>query len=92
MSMGVRSACRGVKPSPIPRSEWPEIDQEQLAIIQDLRAEKHAALKSSRQLARFLCGISSPAAQRVRLSRHDAFGLLGGTPFAEILRVVETFA
>ncbi|MFC7339577.1 ATP-dependent DNA helicase RecQ [Haloferula chungangensis] len=82
--------CRGVKPAKIPRSNWPEVDQEQLAIIQSLCAEKHASLKTARQLARFLCGISSPAAQRARLTRHDAFGLLEGTPFAEVLRVVET--
>ena len=83
--------CRGVKPAKVPRSPMREVDQEQLAIIQELRAEKHAPLKTPRQLARFLCGISSPAAQRARLTRHDAFGLLEGLPFAEVLRVVETF-
>ncbi|MGB6220896.1 RecQ family ATP-dependent DNA helicase [Haloferula sp.] len=82
--------CRGVGPVAIPRSRWPDVGQDQLAIIQDLRSEKHASLKTARQLTRFLCGISSPAAQRARLTRHDAFGLLEGTPFAEVQRVVET--
>ncbi|MEP4078104.1 RecQ family ATP-dependent DNA helicase [Haloferula sp.] len=82
--------CRGVKPTPIPCSEVPEVDQDQLAAIQELRAEKHAALKTARQLARFVCGISSPAAQRARLTRHDAFGLLDGVPFDEALRLLKT--
>lgn len=82
--------CRGLKAMVIPRSCLKEMDQDDLAIIQNLRSEKHAALKTARQLTRFLCGISSPAAQRARLSRHDAFGLLEGRPFSEVQRVVET--
>jgi ATP-dependent DNA helicase RecQ len=40
-------------------------------------------------LARFLCGIRSPATTRDRLVRHEAFGLLAGVPFAEILALVD---
>jgi ATP-dependent DNA helicase RecQ len=83
--------CRGVKPTSIPRSAIDEIDPERLEIIQALRAERHACLKGSRQLARFLCGISSPAVTRARLSRHDAFGLLENHPFEDVLTMVETF-
>lgn len=83
--------CRGVEPTKVPRAEVGEIDHEQLAIVQDLRAEGHACLKGSRQLARFLCGISSPAVTRARLSRHDAFGLLENHPFEDVLAMVETF-
>jgi ATP-dependent DNA helicase RecQ len=52
--------------------------------------ERHAALKTPRQLARFLCGITSPAVTRARLGRHDAFGLLESRPFAEVLFLAET--
>ena len=77
--------CRGTSPSPLPRATPAEITLEDLALIQALREERHAALRSARQLARFLCGISSPAAQRERLTRHNAFGLLEQVPFAEVL-------
>lgn len=83
--------CRGIPPTEIPRAEIEEIDQEQLEMVQALRSECHACLKGSRQLARFLCGISSPAVTRARLSRHDAFGLLGNHPFEDVLTMVETF-
>ncbi len=43
------------------------------------------ALRHPRQLARFLCGLSSPALQRDRLNRHDDYGLLAEVPFQEVL-------
>ena len=57
--------------------------------IRALVAENHAALGSPRQLARFLCGMSSPAATKARLSRHDAYGLLTELPFSEVLNIAE---
>ncbi|MBE2205315.1 MAG: hypothetical protein IAE94_13360, partial [Chthoniobacterales bacterium] len=62
-----------------------EISLEDLKIIQTLRSEQHAALRSPRPLARFLCGIRSPATLRDRLTRHDAFGLLEDMPFRSVL-------
>jgi len=82
--------CRGIDPAPIPRSAVDGIDQESLAMVQELRSEGHACLKGSRQLARFLCGITSPAVTRARLSRHDCFGLLEAHPFEDVLTLVET--
>ena len=55
-------------------------------------AEKHAALRQPRQLARFLCGITSPAAARERLSRHDHFGMLAEVPFQTVLTQAESLA
>lgn len=81
--------CRGKKPEALPRDCVPEIGMEDLQLIQALREERHAALKSARQMARFLCGISSPAAQRARLTRHDAFGLLERVPFDDVLAMAE---
>lgn len=47
----------------------------------------HPALASQRALAKFLCGIHSPAASRARpsLSRDPNFGSLSGVPFAHVL-------
>ncbi len=43
------------------------------------------ALGHPRQRARFLCGITSPAATRARLARDPLFGALRPYPFAEVL-------
>jgi len=77
-------AARGLAYSPTP-----EITQEQMTAIRHVKDERHAALRSPRQLARFLCGISSPAAQRAKLARHESFGLLEHVPFAEVLVIAE---
>jgi ATP-dependent DNA helicase RecQ len=50
--------------------------------------ERHPALATPRQLARFLSGMTSPAATRAGLTRHDAFGMLADIPFREILDLV----
>jgi ATP-dependent DNA helicase RecQ len=46
-------------------------------------------LRAKRQLARFLCGISSPAVTRDRLTRHDAFGRLEAVPFSKVLEYLD---
>jgi ATP-dependent DNA helicase RecQ len=54
----------------------------------DLRALVDAhpeALGVPRQQARFLCGLSSPAATRAKLTRHPLFGALADHRFADVL-------
>jgi ATP-dependent DNA helicase RecQ len=53
--------------------------------LQKLLAERHAALASPRQVARFLCGLTSPATTRAKLRSHPMYGLLGATPFHDVL-------
>jgi ATP-dependent DNA helicase RecQ len=43
------------------------------------------ALGDARQQARFLCGLTSPAAGQARLSRNPLFGLLEEHRFADVL-------
>jgi len=43
------------------------------------------ALGEARQLARFLCGLTSPATSRARLSRHALFGALAERRFGQVL-------
>jgi ATP-dependent DNA helicase RecQ len=50
-----------------------------------LRAEHAFALGQPRQLARFLCGLSSPATVRTKLTRHELYGALAAHRFAEVL-------
>ena len=83
--------CTGSSTSPLPRSPEKDIPLADLKTIQALRAEGHASLRGSRQFSRFLCGISSPATTRERLTRHDAFGLLEDVPFQKVLEQMEAW-
>ncbi len=48
------------------------------------------ALETPRQRARFLCGITSPATTRARLTREPIFGSLADRRFADVLAWCET--
>jgi ATP-dependent DNA helicase RecQ len=54
-----------------------------------LRAEHAGELGQPRQLARFLCGLSSPATTRARLSRHELYGALSAHRFADVLSAID---
>ena len=58
----------------------------------ELCTEHRGALGDARQRARFLCGISSPAQTRARLTRHPLFGAAEDRPFADVLRWCENGA
>ena len=51
-------------------------------------AERHEALASPRQLARFLCGIGTPKTSRGKLGKHALFGAYEKVPFGVILDAV----
>ena len=68
----------------LPTTPAREISEEDATAVQELLAERKTALRTARQLTRFLCGISSPAAQRAKLPRHDAFALLEGMPYVDV--------
>jgi ATP-dependent DNA helicase RecQ len=52
----------------------------------ELCTKQPGALGDARQRARFLCGISSPAQTRARLTRHPLFGVAQDRPFTDVLR------
>lgn len=82
------SGCLGQNHSLPPRQTQP-VD---LDIVQEVIDEGPAALTQPRQLARFLCGISSPKVSRAKLSRHSRFGALAEIPFTEVLEACEQLA
>ena len=84
--------CAGEAAFSLPASHEAEISLQQIAAINALRKEGHAALRGKRQLARFLCGISSPAVTRDRLTRHDAFGMLEEVAFSKVQEYLNTCA
>jgi len=83
--------CRG-EPSggPLPGSKRRAIDADAVACMTALHRENHPALRSPRQLARFLCGLASPATSRARLLRDERFGVLREIPFREVLTQAES--
>jgi ATP-dependent DNA helicase RecQ len=60
------------------------------ARLATLRREHTDALGQPRQLARFLCGLSSPATTRAKLSRHELYGVLAAHRFADVLAFCST--
>ena len=92
-----RGARRAVRPlhvlphrsrrsvSPEPRPQPPlaaEVDGDALAA---LVSANPAALGAARQQARFLCGITSPATTRAKLTRDELFGVVAGRRFDDVL-------
>ncbi len=83
--------CEGsMAVGPLPETEPAGIAQDDLKAIQRLVKEGHPALRTPRQLARFLCGINSPATLRDRLTRHDEFARLQRVDFRDVLAQCES--
>ena len=72
----------------LPRTAPLEPAAAEAEIARRIRAENHPPLTHPRQLARFLCGITSPAAIRARLNRHPDFGALGEFPFQKVMGIL----
>ncbi|MCD6525429.1 MAG: RecQ family ATP-dependent DNA helicase [Desulfuromonas sp.] len=85
---GQCSSCLQSSMRPVESAAPPQVSAEELTIIEQLQAEQHSALAHPRQLTRFLCGITSPAAGKARLTRDPRFGCLAEFPFAEVLEKV----
>ncbi len=91
LDCGVCTRCRNPDKAPLPLPIGPEraITLAEAGQIRELVRARHPALRHPRQLARFLCGISSPAAQRDKLTKHECFGLLATVPFDTVLAHAE---
>jgi ATP-dependent DNA helicase RecQ len=70
-------------------TDLPSLSDTDLQIICEVKALNNDLLSSPRNLAKFLCGISSPATSRCRpaLSKHQYFGALKHVPFELIMQV-----
>ncbi len=82
--------CRGVPAHAVKRPPARRPADDEWQALRALADERHAALATPRQLARFLCGLTSPASTRARLTRHAAFGLLADLPFADVFAMTQT--
>lgn len=83
--------CREITPTKLKSSKPRKITEGELLDIRKLADAKHAALGTPRQMARFLCGMSSPASMRARLYRLNGYGMLSDLPFGEVEVVAESF-
>jgi len=83
---GKCSACRGEGGVLLEEGEGLKIQHEQLEVIRRIHDEGHSALKAPRQMAKFLCGMTSPATTRARLTtKHDDFGVYEDYLFSDVL-------
>lgn len=83
------SRCAQVAARPLPPPTYSPPSDAHLADIRRLRSEHHKALQHPRQLARFLCGLSSPATTRSKLRQHALYGKFESVPFHEVLKFVD---
>jgi ATP-dependent DNA helicase RecQ len=81
--------CLGQGYEPLPEPARRAFSTEDRAIVRALLDEKQKALATRRQLARFLCGLGSPATTRGKLTRDPRFGALAEFPFSRVLKLVE---
>jgi ATP-dependent DNA helicase RecQ len=81
--------CLGRPVGDLPERPRRTLGKEQREVAESVRAEGHPALATPRQLARFLCGLASPATSRAKLTRDPRFGAFAGVPFAKILQLAE---
>lgn len=82
--------CQNQFAGELPQPTTREIDTGEKELIQSLKSERHSALSTPRQLARFLCGLNSPATTKAKLRSHPAFAMLEGVPFATILSALKS--
>lgn len=65
-------------------------DPQAKRLVAEVAAERHPVLTHPRSLARFLCGLRSPALQgRGGLQNDRRFGRLGRVPFEQVLELAE---
>jgi ATP-dependent DNA helicase RecQ len=62
------------------------VDAGKIAALQKANPK---ALRSARQVARFLCGLSSPLVTQAKLSKHPEFGSLAEIPFHIVMKAAE---
>ena len=83
---GKCSSCFGVKtPRQLERAKVDDVTMNELELIHELLAEKRPVLSSPERVARFLCGIYSPAMMRYRMYSHDSWGMLGRLAYDDVL-------
>jgi ATP-dependent DNA helicase RecQ len=85
---GICNHCRQSNLSTVTAPQMLALVPAATQLLQQLQAEQHAALAQPRQLARFLCGLPSPATSRSSLKNHRDFGALADCGFQLVLAAI----
>jgi ATP-dependent DNA helicase RecQ len=86
---GICNHCRNTSPAQVELPLATPLSSAQQTLIDNLKSEGHAVLRQPRQMARFLCGLPSPATSRSTLKSHRAFGVLADVSFSVVLAASE---
>ncbi len=86
---GVCSACRGEGQQTLPSPSRLPIGTSARSAVEALARRFPDLLDSPRQKARVLCGLSSPALTRARISRQPVYGICHRVPFADVLEQLQ---
>ncbi len=78
------SACLQQGPWTIPETGARSIGSSALKLIDELVSQYPDRFTTVRDKARFLCGLSSPAFVRAKLTRHPGFGVCDRVPFRDV--------
>ena len=81
--------CRGLEIPSMPPERPDSLNSAERSDVASLLREGRDALARPRQVARFLCGLASPAASRARLTRDPRFGSMAHHRFATLVRAAE---
>lgn len=83
---GMCNHCRSDQPTKVNSPTAAPLTSAQQNLITTLKNEGHVVLQQPRQLARFLCGLPSPATSRSTLKSHPAFAALADVSFTVVLQ------
>lgn len=84
--------CRTGEPATritLPATSIPPFSEQDDEDIRALIFEENPALGSPRALTRYLCGLTSPATTRAKLTKREEFGRWAAVPFRQVFQQVE---
>jgi ATP-dependent DNA helicase RecQ len=84
--------CRTGTPASVvelPATPIPPFTSADTEAIRALTSEAHPSLATPRAVTRLLCGLTSPATTRAKLTKRPEFGRYAATPFRTVLAQVE---
>ena len=82
------TACLGEAADALPKQDAPQMGSSALTGLTYLIKQHPAILNEPRTRAKFLCGLSSPALIRGRLTREPLYGCCAEVPFPFVLKAV----
>jgi ATP-dependent DNA helicase RecQ len=81
--------CLWQRPGKLPEPMQHLLGLVERQLVHELQNLNSPALATPRQMTRYLCGLSSPATSKAKLTKQAAFGRLASVPFGEVLKFVE---